>query len=118
MDTQEGSQLVLSWQETQLVVGGQAPARAAMGRDRSTELQLNLPFASRTHAYVEQRQKNFVLVDHSTNGTYVQTEDEQVTLVHRAEMRLWGEGWISLGEQPTATNVVHFRLSRPGVQDS
>ena len=118
MDTQEGSQLVLSWQEEQLVVGGQAPARAVMGREPSTQLQLDLPFASRTHAYVEQRAQNFVLVDHSTNGTYVQTEDEQVTLVHRGEMRLWGAGWISLGEQPTTTNVVHYRLSRPGVQES
>lgn len=118
MDTQEGSQLVLSWQETSLAVGGQAPARAVVGRETSTDLQLNLPFVSRAHAYVEQRQQNFVLVDHSTNGTYVQTEDEQVTLVHRGEMRLWGEGWLSLGEQPTASNAIHFCLSRPGVQES
>lgn len=118
MDTQEDSQLVLSWQEIQLAVGGQAPARAVMGREPSTQLHINLPFASRTHAYVEQRAQNFVLVDHSTNGSYVQTEDEQVTLVHRGEMRLWGAGWISLGEQPTKANAVHFRLSRPGVQES
>jgi adenylate cyclase len=118
MDTQEDSQLILSWQETQWVVGGHAPARAVIGREPSTDLPLDLPFASRTHAYLEQRQQSFVLVDHSTNGTYVQTEDEQVTLVHRGEMRLWGEGWLSLGEQPTATNVVHFSLSRPGVQES
>jgi len=118
MDTQEDSQLVLSWQDTKIVVGGQAPARAVVGRQPSNQLQLNLPYASRTHAYVEQRAQNFVLVDHSTNGTYVQTEDEMVTLVHRNEMRLWGEGWISLGEQPSAANVVHFSLSRSGGQQS
>lgn len=118
MDTQEDSQLVLSWQNMQLKVGGQAPARAVMGREPTSQLQIDLPFASRAHAYVEQRALNFVLVDHSTNGTYVQTEDEQVTLVHRGEMRLWGEGWISLGEQPSSTNAVHYCLSRPGVQES
>jgi len=118
MDTQEDSQLVLSWQDTKLQVGGQAPARALMGREPSTELPINLPYASRSHAYVEQRQHDFVLVDHSTNGTYVQTEDEQVALVHRSEMRLWGEGWIGLGEQPTASNAVHYQLSLPGMQSS
>lgn len=114
MDTQEGSQLILNWQDRQLFVGGSAPARALLGREPTSDLQLDLPFASRTHAYLEQRQQSFVLVDHSTNGTYVQTEDEQVTLVHRAEMRLWGEGWISLGEQPSAANAIQFSLPRAG----
>ncbi len=114
MDTQEGSQLILSWQDNQLFVGGGAPARALLGREASSDLCIELEYASRSHAYLEQRQQSFVLVDHSTNGTYVQTEDEQVTLVHRGEMRLWGTGWISLGEQPTDTNAIQFTLPRAG----
>ena len=49
------------------------------------------------------------LVDFSTNGTYVQTEDEQVTHVHRGKLKLWGEGWISLGEPLNLGQPIHYR---------
>ena len=50
-----------------------------------------------------------MLVDHSTNGTYVQTEDEQVTFLRRGEFRLWGDGWIALGEPLSAETAIRFR---------
>jgi hypothetical protein len=49
-----------------------------------------------------------VLVDHSTNGTNVQTEDERISMVHPGEMRWWGAGWISLGEPLTPETAIRF----------
>ena len=65
--------------------------------------------ASRSHAHIEQRKQYFVLVDHSTNGTFVQTEDERVTFLRRGEMRLWGNGWIALGEPLSSESAIRFR---------
>jgi len=113
MDTQEGSQLLLEWQEQQLAVGVTTP-EAVLGSQDLVHLQQRLPFVSREHLTLQQREQTFVLVDHSTNGTYVQTEDEQVTWVHHGELRLWGSGLISLGEAPRADNVIRFQLLRQG----
>ena len=116
MDTQEGSQLVLHWNEMTCAVSiaNAACAEVTLGSEAGVDLQQSLPFVSRRHAYIEQRQQSFVLVDHSTNGTYVQSEDQQVASVHRDEVRLWGKGYISLGEAPNGDNVIGYQLSMGG----
>ena len=45
-------------------------------------------YVSRSHAYIEIDGSDFLLVDASTNGSFVQTEDEQVEFVHRGHIRL------------------------------
>ena len=65
-------------------------------------------FVSRIHARIEPRDRDFVLVDCSTNGTFVQTEDEKVTFVRRQSLRLWGEGWLSLGEPLDKATAIRF----------
>ena len=66
---------------------------------------------SRIHAAIEFRNSEFFLVDESTNGTYIQTEDAQVRCVHRDQLRLWGTGWISLGAPLHTGLPIHFRQS-------
>jgi class 3 adenylate cyclase len=44
---------------------------ATLGRDAGCTIQVDHPKASRNHARIEQRRDNFVLVDKSTNGTWV-----------------------------------------------
>lgn len=66
-------------------------------------------FASRQHAFIEVHRKDFYLVDTSTNGTFVQTEDERVEYVHRDRVRLWGSGWISLGDPLHKQRPLIFR---------
>ena len=96
MDSRETSQLVLDWHDRQVV----APENGELSLGKSVQSNLTVPgeFTSHRHAHIERQKQYYVLVDHSTNGTFVQTEDERVTFVRRGEFRLWGDGWIAPGE--------------------
>ncbi len=107
MDAHEASQLVLDWHDERLAVGGDDAI--LLGTCENSDLILTGSHTSRSHARIEYRKQFFVLIDHSTNGTFVQTEDEQVTFVRRGELRLWGNGWIALGERLNADSAIRFR---------
>ncbi|HEY5644436.1 MAG TPA: FHA domain-containing protein [Pseudomonadales bacterium] len=107
MDAREASHLVLDWHDRQLTLD--ESRCAALGTDPDADLAVVGHSASRRHAHIEHRKQYFVLVDHSTNGTYVQTEDEKVTFLRRGELRLWGNGWIALGEPLSAETAIRFR---------
>ncbi len=107
MDAREASQLVLDWHDRQWLVGGED--RLLLGSAEDADLCLDAEHTSRRHAYIEHRKHFYVLVDHSTNGTFVQTEDERVTFVRRGELRLWGDGWIALGQPLAPDSAIRFR---------
>lgn len=107
MDAHEASQLMLEWRDQQLLLADDKPVE--LGSNPDTDLIVEGAFTSRHHAAVKARNHFFVLVDHSTNGTYVQTEDEKITFVRRGEMRLWGSGWISLGEPLNRQSAIRFQ---------
>jgi class 3 adenylate cyclase len=71
--------------------------QVSLGRDTGNEVVVDAPNASRVHARIEWRRDKFVLVDLSTNGTYVALEDGRETTVRREELILDGQGSISLG---------------------
>ena len=52
-----------------------------------------------------------MLVDTSTNGTYVLTHDGQALYLRREVLPLWGHGLIGLGAPATEDNpdVVHYK---------
>ena len=106
MDAREASQLVLEWREQRLVVSGDSDFE--LGSSTTTELAVDSQFTSRRHAFVGRRNQYYVLIDHSTNGTYVQTEDELITFLRRGEMRLWGSGWLSLGQPLNSQCAIRF----------
>jgi pSer/pThr/pTyr-binding forkhead associated (FHA) protein len=56
---------------------------------------------SRHHAVIECKGGHFVLVDYSTNGTWVTLGSEGEERLHRDQLRLRKTGTISLG-QPAA----------------
>lgn len=68
-----------------------------VGRSSQCDLTLPATLASREHARIECRRDRFILIDQSTNGTYVRTEDGNVVYLRREELLLWGQGVISLG---------------------
>ena len=107
MDAREASQLVLDWHDRQLTLDGNEAVE--LGTAENADLTITGNTASRSHAHIEHRKQYFVLVDHSTNGTFVQTEDEQVTFLRRGELRLWGNGWIALGAPLSAETAIRFR---------
>lgn len=83
--------------------------RFSLGCEERCDVVVPGEHISRSHAYIETERSDFFLVDSSTNGTFVQTEDERVQFVHRGRVRLWGTGWISLGETLHAGDPVLFR---------
>ncbi len=55
---------------------------------------------SRKHCHVTYRHGKYVLVDHSTNGTYVSKPNHKVIYLRREEFPLQGEGTIAVGQPP------------------
>ncbi|MGA7593768.1 MAG: adenylate/guanylate cyclase domain-containing protein [Gallionella sp.] len=84
-----------------------------LGRDETCDLVVHNELASRLHIHVEFRSGKFLIVDQSTNGTYVRFSDGNVAHITREEIYLQGNGAISLG-QPFAENpdnIIEFSIS-------
>ena len=75
-----------------------------IGRDENCKLVTPSPLASRDHCHIDYQYGKFVLVDHSTNGTYVQSAGSQQLYLRRQETPILGSGDIGLGEQISSGN--------------
>lgn len=74
-----------------------------LGRADQNSTQIDSQFASREHCHILYRRGKYVLIDHSTNGTYVQPEGSREIYLRREELPLEGRGQFSLG-QPVSAN--------------
>jgi class 3 adenylate cyclase len=74
----------------------------AFGRDGQNDVVIADRLASRLHAHIERRRDRFVLVDHSSNGTFVTREGEAEIALRREEFVLRGRGRISFGHAHAA----------------
>lgn len=94
--------------------GGELPQRRdtesiSIGRDPASGLVVHDEMASRQHCTIERRQEQFVLRDHSTNGTYVSFDGDVEITVRRSEVSLRRHGWISFGQpRKPGVEVVEF----------
>jgi len=88
--------LRLLYRGVEVSVGPDRPS-VSVGRDDDNELVVDERKASRVHARIEWRRDKFVLVDASTNGTFVMTDADNETCLRREEQILDGTGTISLG---------------------
>jgi len=68
-----------------------------IGRNPESDFVVDTEFVSRMHAKITVKRGNFVLVDQSTNGTYVRTLDGNTRYLRRDEAVLTGSGIICLG---------------------
>jgi adenylate cyclase len=75
-----------------------AGSTVTLGRAETCDLIVSSPLASRMHARIEYRRGKFILLDQSTNGTFVLTADGKEVFLRREELPLWGTGFFSLGE--------------------
>jgi adenylate cyclase len=81
----------------------------SIGRDPASGLVVHDEMASRQHCTIERRQEQFVLRDHSTNGTYVSFDGDVEITVRRSEVSLRRHGWISFGQpRKPGVEVVEF----------
>lgn len=84
-----------------------------IGRDpHKAQLLIENNLASREHCHIEFRRGKYVLIDHSTNGTYVYIDDQTPIYLRREELPLQGRGFIGLGQTVTAQSscAMHFNL--------
>jgi adenylate cyclase len=86
----------------------------SMGRDPHCDLVIEDRRASRNQALIERRSPNWVIVDHSTNGTRVTFKSGDEVELHHAELILHGEGHLAFGhsEQDANAEIVQFALNR------
>jgi adenylate cyclase len=78
----------------------------SLGRDFQCGVILLDDLASRRHCTIEQRGSEFLLIDHSTNGTYVTEEGEAEIRLHQASLRLRRHGWLAFGQPRSRTDQV------------
>ena len=82
-----------------------------IGRGDDCGLVVHEEGASRQHCKIERRKDKWVLVDLSTNGTYVTIEGDKEMALNREELVLSKKGWITLGQPRVhAGEVVEFTL--------
>jgi len=75
-----------------------------LGRSPENNLVIEAPLVSRVHAYCVYRRGKFILIDQSTNGTYVKTGEGREIYLRREELPLVGRGLIGLGETASRDN--------------
>jgi len=82
-----------------------------LGRGDDNDVVVAVPQASRLHGRIELRQSKFMLVDLSTNGTYVRIDGGDEMVLRREALPLHGRGMIGLGHTTSGVtaDVVEFR---------
>ncbi|MCB1957053.1 MAG: FHA domain-containing protein [Rhodocyclaceae bacterium] len=68
-----------------------------LGREQGNDVVIIDPRASRQHARIERRRDGFVLVDQSTNGTYVVSGGGAEQCARKSEVVLTGQGRVGCG---------------------
>ena len=82
-----------------------------IGRADDNDLVVKGNLISRIHAKIEMRRGKFMLVDQSTNGTFLNNLQGRETFVRRDSTELVGEGTIGLGraESPGSNLAIYYK---------
>jgi adenylate cyclase len=93
------------------VVSPERP-RVTMGRDPESDLRIEDHVVSHHHAEIALVGDRFILIDRSTNGTYVYPDNGPMVRVLREELVLTGGGRIGLGIEETSKPIL-YRIAAP-----
>lgn len=91
------ARLFLKFQGQELVLSADGVRAVTLGRAEENDITLKGNLVSRIHARIELNKTRFFLVDESTNGTFVQSDDGEESYVRRDSVQLTGSGLIGLG---------------------
>lgn len=107
--SRRATKLTLSFRDTVVVVDDRNKS-ANLGRADDNDLVIKGNLISRIHAKIEMRRGKFILIDQSTNGTFLQTAQGEETFVRRDTSLLSGEGIIGLGRvaQPGTPLAIRY----------
>lgn len=106
----KGLRLRLRFQGQEVLVED-GHASITMGRAEENDLVIKGTLISRLHAKVEFNRNKFILVDQSTNGTFVIGKDGEEAFVRRDSMHIRGEGLIGLGKAPDSNSSQVIRYN-------
>ncbi len=79
--------LRLQFQDREIVLDERHPS-VAIGRGEDCDIVVKGNLISRLHARIEINRHKFVLVDQSTNGTFVQSQEGEEAFVRRDSVQL------------------------------
>ncbi len=104
------SRLSLKFRGSMIEVSPSRPS-ITMGRQRHNAVVVEDNRVSRSHARFEYRQGKFVLIDQSTNGTYVFLKGRKDMNLRQDALSLTGSGFIGLGRKVTADSPEAINFS-------
>ncbi len=106
----KATRVLLSFRNQNIEVSDRRKS-VTLGRAEDNDLVIKGNLISRIHAKVEMRRGKVIIVDQSTNGTFLINVQGEETFVRRDSAQLSGEGTIGLGraEQPGASLAIHFK---------
>jgi hypothetical protein len=81
-----------------------------IGRAEDNDVVVKGNLISRLHARIEINRNKFVLIDQSTNGTFVQSADGEESFVRRDSLQIKGQGMIGLGRLPEPASAQTIRF--------
>ena len=107
--TKGASRIRLTFRDSTVVVD-EKRKNMNMGRADDNDLVVKGNLISRIHARVEMRRGKFILIDQSTNGTFLENSQGEETFVRRDSSELTGEGIIGLGRvaKPGTPLAIHY----------
>jgi class 3 adenylate cyclase len=82
-----------------------------IGRAEDNDVVIKGNLISRLHARIEISRSKFVLIDQSTNGTFVQNADGEESFVRRDSLQIKGQGTIGLGRLPEQDSPQTIRFT-------
>jgi class 3 adenylate cyclase len=109
-DQQKAFRIRLQYLGSELMLDHRERSSATLGRGQENDLVIKGNLVSRLHARIEAGKNRFMLVDQSTNGTFVQGQDGDDAFVRRDAIPLKGRGVIGLGRvpEPQSYHTVEF----------
>ncbi len=110
-DIRTGMSLILCCNDNTTTVDQNQP-NITLGRQSHNDIIVCDSHVSRTHARIEYRRGKFVIIDQSTNGTYIQEHGKKTISLTKIEMPLTGSGIISLGRKPETDSsfAIHYEI--------
>jgi class 3 adenylate cyclase len=91
---------------------GEGKESLTLGRAEDNDIVVKGNLISRVHARIEMGRNKVVLVDQSTNGSFVRTLEGKEVFLRRDSVPLQGRGLIGLGRLPevNAADAIRFAL--------
>ena len=106
--TEEQDFLQIRHLQHSIIVDQERPI-LTMGRGVANHLVIDDAMVSRTHARIELQRNRFMLIDQSTNGTYLKPHMGDPVLLRREAFHLEGKGLIGLGQEVSEDDLVAVR---------